>query len=71
MKYKLVNNNEFDLKGVYYGGLNQKYSDMFNITVERCAKVYDTLEEARADREMIKRRFDYNFEIETVREIVK
>ena len=26
-KYKLVNNTEYDLKGVYYGGLNEKYHE--------------------------------------------
>lgn len=70
-KYKLVNNTEYDLKGVYYGGLNKKYHDMFNICPESVAKTYTDLEEARKDREMLKRRFGYeHFEIETVKEII-
>lgn len=67
MKYKLVNNTEYDLKGVYYGGLNEKYHDMFNITTRDCAKVFETREEAQAHKEMLKRRFHYeHFEIEKV-----
>lgn len=71
MKYKLVNNTEYDLKGVYFGGLNEKYHDMFNICPECVAKMYDNIEDARRDREMLKQRFKYeHFEIETVKEIV-
>ena len=71
-KYKLVNNTEYDLKGVYYGGLNEKYYDMFNICPESVAKVYTDLEEAKRDKEMLKRRFHYeHFEIETVKEIIQ
>lgn len=71
MKYKLVNNTEYDLKGVYFGGLNEKYHDMFNICPEDVAKTYDNIEDARRDKEMLKRRFKYeHFEIETVKEIL-
>ncbi len=71
-KYKLVNNTEYGVKGVYYGGLNKKYGGMFDITTERCAKVYDTIEEAKADQQMLKKSFGYEcFEIETTKEIVK
>lgn len=70
-KYKLVNNKEYDLKGVYFGGLNKKYYGMFDITVEECAKVYTEIEEAKKDKEMLARCFGYTeFEIETVKEIV-
>ena len=64
MKYKLVNNLEYDITGVYYGGLSKKYSDMFNITIEKFATTFDTIEQAKNVQEMIKRRFDYNYEIE-------
>ena len=71
-KYKLVNNTEYDIKGVYYGGLNEKYHDMFNICPENVAKVYTDLQEAIKDKEMLKRRFHYeHIEIETVKEIVE
>ena len=71
MKYKLVNNSEYDFKGVYYGGLNKKYSDMFNITTEDCAMVFYDIEEAKKHKDYLKKRFGYeNFEIETVKEIV-
>lgn len=70
-KYKLVNNKEFDLKGVYYGGLNQKYCDLFDITTEDCAKIYTDIEEAKKAKEMLAKCFGYTeFEIETVKEIV-
>ena len=70
-RYKLVNNKEYDLKGVYYGGRNKKYGDMFNITTERCAKVYEDIDEARADQQMLKKSFGFEcFEIEAVKEIV-
>lgn len=71
MKYKLVNNKEYGIKGVYYGGMNKKYHDMFNVTVEPCAKVYDDIETAKQDQKMLKNNFGYeHFEIETVKEIV-
>jgi len=67
MKYKLVNNSEFGFKGVYYGGLNEKYHDMFNIITRDCAKVFETREDAQKCKEMLKRRFRYeHFEIEEV-----
>ena len=71
-KYRLVNNTEYDLKGVYYVGLNEKYWDMFNIGPRDIAKIYTDLQEAIKDKEMIKRRFKYeHFEVETVQEIIK
>lgn len=70
--YKLVNNNEYDCKGVYYGGLNKKYHDLFNVTTEDCAKTYNDIEEARTDKEMLEKRFGFEcFEIETVKVIVE
>ena len=66
-KYRLVNNWEYDLKGVYYRGLNKKYHDMFDITTSEFAKTYDIIEEAHKDREMLKRCFGYEyFEVEEV-----
>lgn len=58
--WRLVNNTEFDLRGVYYGGLNEKYHDMFNITIRDCAKLYVDIESAKADADMLKRRFKYD-----------
>jgi hypothetical protein len=66
-KYRLVNNTEYDLKGVYYVGPSEKYWDMFNIGPRDTAKIYTDLQEAIKDKEMLKRRFKYEcFEVETV-----
>ena len=71
-KYRLVNNTEYDLKGVYYVGLNKKYWDMFNVGPIDVAKIYTDLQEAIKDKEMLKRRFGYEyFEVETIQEIIK
>ena len=67
MNYKLVNNTEYDIKGVYFGGMNTKYRDMFNICPKSIAKTYNNIEDARRDKEMLSRCFGYeHFEIETV-----
>ena len=71
-KYRLVNNTEYDLSGVYYVGLSKKYWDMCNIGTRDIAKIYTDLQEAIKDKEMLKRRFGYEyFEVETVQEIIK
>lgn len=66
--YRLVNNHDYELTGVYYRGLNKKYSDMFDITAKEFVKVYMDINDATKDKEMLKRRFDRNFDIETVEE---
>ena len=65
-KYRLVNNHEYDLKGVYYAGLSQKYHDIFMIAPRDAAKVFDNIAEVIAAKEMLKKRFNYNYEIETI-----
>lgn len=65
VKYRLVNNKEYDLKGVYFGGMNKKYHDMFNITTQEFAMVFDTREEAEEYQDILKRCFRYDdYEIE-------
>lgn len=64
-KYVLVNNKEYDLKGVYYGGLNPEYSDIFMITTKKCAKKFNSVEEANIEKEILSRRFHYSeYEVE-------
>lgn len=68
-KYKLVNNKEYDLTGVYFAGWNKKYHDMFDITIRSCAKVYTDINDALKDKEILRKSFGYEcFEIETLEE---
>lgn len=45
--YVLVDNTSYDVSGVYYGGWNKKYSDVFNITIKHCAKVFESTKDAQ------------------------
>lgn len=63
-KYRLVNNHDYAVSGVYYSGRNKKYSDIFSITTKEFAKVYTDKEDAVKDQQMLSRRFGYLFEIE-------
>lgn len=64
MYYRLVNNFDYGFKGVYYVGLSDKYHDIFNIGPKSISKIYIDLSDAIKDKDMLKHRFDVDFDIE-------
>lgn len=62
MGFVLVDNTSYDVTGVYYGGINEKYCDIFNITIKKYAKAFNSLETAQKIAERLNRA-GYAFEV--------
>lgn len=66
-EYRLVNNIEFGLKGVYFRGFNKKYHDLIDITTKEHAMIFTDIQEAEKYLHILKYTFRYDhFEIETM-----
>lgn len=69
--YKLVNNDEYDVKGVYFGGFSKKYHGIFEITTEEHAHVFTSIEEAKKVQSILKKGYGWeSYKIETVKKII-
>ncbi len=68
---KLVNNDEYDVRGVYFGGFSKKYYGIFEITTEEHAHIFTSIEEAKKVQNILKNGYGWeSYKIETVKKII-